>query len=399
MNKSISTIVSAVLIVAIALSLTSSAYIWGIPLIGKRQEASVTEKVYNQFSQNNANSLPKIIEDVANNRGVRSFTINEDGIWKLNEEEDSIEFTFVTKTSNIAANTEFPISLTSGVQCGKSRTIPTTPQTIAIPLNNKFNLISLPVTPPDTAIATIIADIADKINVISYWDPVKGWLLYDVTTAQFVTDSFSLEPGKGYIFRMKEVSGAVQTADLVITGIPYKFQPITLVATKWYMIGAPYADVKLSDVLGTCNLGNIELSTIDPSTVANIPIIVDSDTVLSSGKGYWIRSTNDCILKELEISAVSPPNGTLGQDSSSAVCAQANTQEDFFSITYKIFFRELYDNPFSDTASGFKIDLIKDPTGLKTSTGKTVKILFAESTQEIINSKTLIIKKIKILLI
>lgn len=220
-RKAISTVVSAALIIAIALGLTSTAYIWGKPLIEKRQEATTTERVFNQLNQNNANSLPKLIEDVANNRGTRSFTIGADGIWKLNEGDDSVEFTFVSKTSNIAANTEDPISLTSGVQC----------------------------------------------------------------------------------------------------------------------------------------------------------VMVDSEVIAS------------------------PHEGTLGQDSSSVVCVKAVSQEDFFTITYTILFRELYDNPLSDTANGFKIDLEKDPAGLVTSTGKTVKISFIDSEQLSIGSKTLITKKIKILLI
>lgn len=221
MIKGISTVISAALIIAIALGLTSTAYIWGSPLIQKRQEASVTEKVFNQFSQTNQNSLPKIIEDVANNRGVRSFTVGVDGIWILNENDNSIEFGFTSKTSNIAAGTLNPISLTSGVQCTE-------------------------LAPPNSP---------------------------------------------------------------------------------------------------------------------------------------------------------SPPTGTLGHDSSSVVCVTAVQQDDIFTIKYKIWFREIYDNPLSPTASGFKIDLVQDSMGLATSTGNVVKITFDGNIQEIKDGKTLITKKIKILLI
>ncbi len=218
--KGISTVISAALIVAIALGLTSTAYIWGVPLIEKRQEASVTEKVYNLFSQTNHNSLPKMIEEVANNRGSKSFTINTDGIWVLNENEDSIEFNFTSKTSNIAVGTPNPISLTAGVQCTGT-------------------------SPP---------------------------------------------------------------------------------------------------------------------------------------------------------SSPSPPTGTLGQDSASVVCVRATSLGDLFVITYKIWLRELNDNPFSPTQR-FKIDLEKD-AGLVASSGKTVKITFGESTQSTPQpGQTLITKKIKILLI
>lgn len=216
-RKAVSTVVSAALIVAIALGLTSTAYFWGAPLIQKRQEASSTEKVYNQFSQTNANSLPKMIEDAANNRVTRTFEINADGIWKLNPAEDSIEFSFPSKTSNIATGTQNPISITPGVQC----------------------------------------------------------------------------------------TGA-------------------------------------------------------------------SDSP-------------------------SPATGVLGQDSSSVVCTKAVSNGDFFTITYKVWFREVDDNPFSPT-QGFKIDLQQD-SGLLTSSGRTIKVTFGDSMQEVLGGKTLITKKIKILLI
>ena len=219
MRKGITTVISAALIVLIALGLTSTAYIWGTPLIQKRQEASLTEKVYSQFSQSNQNSLPKMIEDVANNRGVRTFTIGADGTWVLNDNEDSIEFIFTSKTANVAADTQSPISLTSGVQC---------------------------------------------------------------------------------------------------TGAPPPNSP-------------------------------------------------------------------------------SPRTGTLGQDSSSVVCVSATSLTDIFEIKYKVWFRELNDNPFSPT-QGFKIDLEPD-AGLTKSSGKTVKITFDDSTQKPEGGKTLITKKIKILLI
>ena len=218
-RKGIATIIAAAMIVAIALGLTSTAYIWGLPLIQKRQEASITEKVYSQFSPTNQNSLPKMIEDVANNRVIRTFTITTDGFWILNAGEDSIEFNFTSKTANVATSTPTPISLTPGVQC---------------------------------------------------------------------------------------------------VGASPKFSP-------------------------------------------------------------------------------SPAVGTLGQDSSSVVCVSANVQADFFTIQYKIWFREIDDNPFSPK-QGFKIDLEPD-AGLTTSSGKTVRITFADSTQQVVGGKTLITKKIKILLI
>lgn len=221
-KKAVSTIVAAVMIVTISLGLAGTAIIWGGPLIKKRQEASITERIYNQFLQSNQNSLPKIIEDVANNRGTMSFIVGADGAWILDPAEDSLEFTFVSKTSNVATNTPTPISITPGAQCTG-----TTPS----PLNS----------------------------------PV-------------------------------------------------------------------------------------------------------------------------------------PATGLLGQDSSSVVCISAASDAEFFTIKYKIWFRELNDNPTSPM-QGFRIDLEQDPAGVARSTGKTVKITFEDSTDQDVGLKNLITKKIKILLI
>ncbi|MBI2545265.1 MAG: hypothetical protein HYW22_01540 [Candidatus Aenigmarchaeota archaeon] len=213
--KGISEIIAAVMIVTITIGLTSTAYIWGAPLIQKRQDATVTERVLEQFSPTNANSLGKVIENVANNKGTESFTTNADGIWVFDENEDSITFTFTSKSSNIAS-TQNSISLTPGVSC-----------------------------------------------------------------------------------------------------------------------------------------------TPTPS-----PVI-----------------------------------GIQGVDSSSVVCVNATNQADFFRITYKLWFRELDDNPSGINPIGYKINLVKDPSGLVTTTGKTLTISYVDSTSQSVGSKTLITKQIKILLI
>lgn len=216
MRKSQADIISAILILLIALSLTGTAYVWGYPLIQKRQASATVDRVYSYFNQENSNSLPAAIEYVANNNGEKTFSLDVGGIWQLNEAEDSLQFTFQSKVSNFALDTTYPISLTSGVSC--------------------------------------------------------------------------------------------------------KPEP-------------------------------------------------------------------------------SPKNGTLGLDKSSVICVRAGSYGDMINITYKVWFRELYTDPFSPTTKGFKIDLVKDPAGLLTSTSKTIKIIFSDTSQQQVDSKTLIITKIKILLI
>jgi hypothetical protein len=211
--KAQSDVISAVLIVIISLALASSAYTWGIPLIQKRQDTALSERVDTYFNQENVNSLPNVIESIANNGGEKNFYINAKGMWVLNQNDDYIQFSFMTKASKFAIDTQYPISLTAGVGCT---------------------------------------------------EPVS--------------------------------------------------------------------------------------------------------------------------------------NGTLGLDKASIVCVQANRMDDYVNVTYKVFFRELYDNSLAKNPKGYKITLVQDPSGLASSASETIKISFSTTTTET-TDKTLIKKEIKILLI
>jgi len=218
MHKAQSDILSAVLIVAIALALASSAYTWGIPLIQKRQDTALSERIDSSFNQENVNSLPNTIEAIANNGGEKNFIIDAKGLWVLNTFESGgnyIQFIFATKASKFATDTTNPISLTPGVDCA------------------------------------------------SY----------------------------------------------------------------------------------------------------------------------------------------SPPNGTLGLDKASVVCVNATRVGDEIQITYRVLFRELYENPFATNAKGYQIVLMEDSSGLTSSTEKTIKISFSATSTDLSGGKTLIRKEIKILLI
>lgn len=212
MKKAQTEIISAVIIVIIALGLMSAAYFWGFPLIQKRQDSAIVDRSYSYFDQGNSNSLPNVIESIANSRGEKTFFVDTKGIWILNEDENYIQFTHLSKVSKFAMDTEHPIALTPGTQC--------TPQ---------------------------------------------------------------------------------------------------------------------------------------------------------------------------------PSNGTLGLDKSAVVCVRADTIGDQINITYKIWFRELWENPYSDTGKGYRIDLKK--AGQVSSTQKNIKISFSDTGEIPVGEKTLITREIEILLI
>ena len=115
-------IISAIIIVVLTMLLVGTAYMWGVPLIEKQQSRSIVSRMYSYFDRNNANSLPSLIEDVANNGGERVFTSNVDGLWVLNEysavgeQNNSIQFMSNTKVSNIDIRVGW-VPLTSGATC------------------------------------------------------------------------------------------------------------------------------------------------------------------------------------------------------------------------------------------------------------------------------------------
>jgi hypothetical protein len=115
-------VISAVIIVVIAIGLVGTAYMWGIPLIEKQQGRATVERLDSYFDRTNVNSLPRMIEDVANNGGEKTFYSNIDGLWTLNEYDlgeektNSLEFMIASKVSNIGTDLGW-ISLTSGAAC------------------------------------------------------------------------------------------------------------------------------------------------------------------------------------------------------------------------------------------------------------------------------------------
>jgi hypothetical protein len=101
-------IISVVVIFVISLGLVSTAYLWGIPLIEKRQDTALVDRVGTSFDKYNDNSLERKIEYIANNGGAYTFVADTNGIWYFNSSENSLSFSFTAKASKIATNTTTP---------------------------------------------------------------------------------------------------------------------------------------------------------------------------------------------------------------------------------------------------------------------------------------------------
>ncbi len=112
-------------------------------------------------------------------------------------------------------------------------TVPWEPVTsFEIELRAGWNLISLPLIPEDSAIATVLAGILDDVESVHHYDAVAGeWLVYSPPIGDLTT----MVDGKAYWIEMDAA------ATLVITGQqlpdPPAMPPTYQVAFGWNMVG------------------------------------------------------------------------------------------------------------------------------------------------------------------
>ncbi|HDH91382.1 MAG TPA: hypothetical protein ENF38_00345, partial [Candidatus Aenigmarchaeota archaeon] len=111
-------IISVVLILALSVSLMATAYTWGLPLIQKRQDTAKFESIFNSFDPTNPNSLERKIIDIANRGGEEVFSLNFKGVWNVNEDENSISFSFLSMISGFVPGKG--ITLLPGGSCPSS---------------------------------------------------------------------------------------------------------------------------------------------------------------------------------------------------------------------------------------------------------------------------------------
>jgi len=119
MKKGQADIITAVIILILAISLFGIGYRYIKPMLEKRQDEAMVERVRNAFDPSNPSSLSSKIENVAKLGGEDTFTLDVNGFWELNEDEDSISFKFNSKVTDIASDVGW-ISLTERESCPPS---------------------------------------------------------------------------------------------------------------------------------------------------------------------------------------------------------------------------------------------------------------------------------------
>ena len=163
-----------------------------------------------------------------------------------------------------------------------------------------WNLISLPLMPEDTSIASLLSPINGNYSIIWEYnasDTFDHWKKYD-PGVPFGNDLTNMEPGKGYWIMM--------TSDdtLPISGAVPESTDIDL-RTGWNLIGFNSLNSKpIAEALSSIN-GNYSIvwaynasDTTDHWKKYDPGVPFGNDLInMEPGKGYWIMMTSEGILK------------------------------------------------------------------------------------------------------
>jgi hypothetical protein len=195
-------------------------------------------------------------------------------------------------------------------------TSPVSAETYNLSLKPGENLISLPLIPQDTNIASILSPITAQVKDVWEFNPSDTndpWKHYQPGMERY-SDLTQMDVGKGYWINVKT------NVTLQITGTPVPQNYILSLKTGWDVIGWPYQYSQgITAALIALNLATdyTQVSKLNSSTKAqenflNQPI-GDNVTTFEPGNAYYIYMLNDKII-QIGLSGpvdTTPPTGII----------------------------------------------------------------------------------------
>ncbi len=162
----------------------------------------------------------------------------------------------------------------------------------SIALHKGMNLFSLPVTPANTGITSVLAPISGKYAVVHSCQGGK-WLIYDAVYPGY-NDLNSVEPGKGYWIEMTEA------ATLTVSGsAPPKSIPLYKDIDKgWNLVG--YNSGTPQKIENAFSVISGKISAVWMFTDGQWKLFDPVDPpfsnlfTISPAYGYWIQVKEDC---------------------------------------------------------------------------------------------------------
>jgi hypothetical protein len=152
-----------------------------------------------------------------------------------------------------------------------------------------WNLISLPLKPPDTYPGAVLDTIDGKYKSVWAYDPDTGWSVY---VPEAAGDLEEMVPDRGYWIKMD------QPGVLILQGTDPGETRIRLQGGKWNLVGyssrkARSPEDRMSGVASAtesvweCDLG-MGWSMYSPDGYSDLQL-------MKPARGYWIRADQDCV--------------------------------------------------------------------------------------------------------
>ncbi len=159
--------------------------------------------------------------------------------------------------------------------------------TIEIPLQEGWNLFSIPLKLLDNSINSVLDSITGHFECLQIYDAGK-WKRYVIGDKEFLNGLDELEPGKSYWIRM------IDSAVLTLTGVELDDKTVSI-RQGWNMIGYNCLTVKpVEEALSCMNVNCDSVWTYDALTkawktyMANLPKSNDSLEFMEPGRGYYV---------------------------------------------------------------------------------------------------------------
>jgi hypothetical protein len=159
---------------------------------------------------------------------------------------------------------------------------------ISTQLGIGWNLISLPLQPPNPDPSAVLSSIAGTYSSVWAYNPNTGWSVY---TPDGISDLNELKPGDGYWIRMHG------TGTLNFQGNDPQSTEIPLEGGEWNLVG--YSSRHSRDI-EDCMQGVADyinsVWAYDPNTGWSVyaPDGVSDLDVMNPGYGYWIKADQKC---------------------------------------------------------------------------------------------------------
>jgi hypothetical protein len=153
-----------------------------------------------------------------------------------------------------------------------------------------WNFISIPTLQPDESIEVVLQDIANKYDIVQYYDassPDDHWKVYEVNKPQYLNDMRTIDNKMGFWIHM------TQDAVYNITGDWPTTETVIPLYKGWNMVGYPSQTAQtVQNAFSQLPAGYV-VQCYDATANYKLRTMLDTE-YLQCGKAYWVYVPSDC---------------------------------------------------------------------------------------------------------